>query len=119
MRKLLAGWLLGILALSLLGLGMAWLGLLPSHATAPPPAWEKAIAQMALERYVARHAPRVANPIAATTGLSIVLDHQERHPLSRHVRVGPAMGQQPSYLGRSYLEGRIVPEPAGHIAAGS
>ena len=66
MRKVATGWLLGILTLPILGLGMAWLGLLPSHATAPPPAWEKAIAQMALERYVARHAQRVANPVAAT-----------------------------------------------------
>jgi mono/diheme cytochrome c family protein len=66
MRKLIAGWLLGILTLPLLGLGMAWLGLLPSHANATPPLWERAIAQMALLGYVARHAPQVANPIAAT-----------------------------------------------------
>jgi mono/diheme cytochrome c family protein len=66
MRRLLVGWLLGVATLPVLALGAAWLGLLPSYANAPPPAWEKTIAQMALLKYVARHAPEIANPIAAT-----------------------------------------------------
>lgn len=66
MRRLLVGWLLGILTLPMLALGMARLGLLPARADGTPPAWEQAVAQMALHGYVARHAPRVVNPIAAT-----------------------------------------------------
>ncbi len=65
-RKLAAGWLLGVLTPLVLGLSMACLGLLPSRANAPQPAWAKAVAQMALHKYVERHAPRIANPIAAT-----------------------------------------------------
>ena len=65
-RKLAAGWLLGVLTPLVLGLSMAWLGLLPSRANAPQPAWAKAFAQMALHKYVERHAPQIANPIAAT-----------------------------------------------------
>jgi mono/diheme cytochrome c family protein len=66
LRKLAAGWLLGVLTPMLLGLCMAWLGLLPSRANAPQPTWAKAVAQMALHNYVERHAPRITNPIAAT-----------------------------------------------------
>lgn len=66
MRKYFAGWVLGVATLPAVALGMAWLGWLPMQAEAPPPAWEKAFAQMALNNYVARRAPKVANPIPAT-----------------------------------------------------
>ena len=66
MRRLLAGWVLGILTLPVIALAMAWCGLLPTYASAPPPAWEKAFSQMALNNYVARHAPHVSNPLPMT-----------------------------------------------------
>ena len=65
-RVVLAGWLLGVLTWPVLGLGIAWMGLLPSQVDGPPPAWEKTVAQMALHNSVERNAPRIANPIAAT-----------------------------------------------------
>jgi thiosulfate dehydrogenase len=66
MRRLLVGWLLGVVTLPVLALGASWLGLLPSYANAPEPAWEKAVAQMALQNYAARRAPHIPNPIAPT-----------------------------------------------------
>jgi hypothetical protein len=62
MRRLLLGWLLGLATLPVLALGAAWLGLLPSYANAPEPAWEKAVAQTALQNYAARRAPHIPNP---------------------------------------------------------
>lgn len=66
MRALIVGWLLGFLTPPVLGLGMAWLGLIPSRANAPQPEWTKSVAQMALHNYVARHAPRAVSPFAPT-----------------------------------------------------
>ena len=66
MRALMFGWLLGVLTPLALGLGMAWLGLLPSRANAPQPEWTKAVSQMALYNYVARQAPRAVSPFAST-----------------------------------------------------
>lgn len=63
---ILIGWLLGLATLPLVGLGAAWMGLLPMQVNGPKPAWEKTMAQMALHNYVARQAPRVTNPVAAT-----------------------------------------------------
>jgi mono/diheme cytochrome c family protein len=66
MRRWLSAWLLGVLTLPILGLGLAWLGMLPARASGPAPAWESALAQMALHNYVRRHAPQVTSPIAPT-----------------------------------------------------
>lgn len=79
LRKLATGWVLGVLTPIVLGLTMACLGLLPSRANAPQPAWAKAFTQMALHKYVERHAPRIVNPVAATednllAGLNVFKD---------------------------------------------
>ena len=39
---------------------------LPPFANTDPPQWEKTFARLALNGYVARHAPRLTNPISAT-----------------------------------------------------
>jgi mono/diheme cytochrome c family protein len=65
-RRFVQGFVLGILALPLGALVAAWLGYLPALAKAEPPRWEKAVAQMTLNSYVARHAPHLANPIPPT-----------------------------------------------------
>ena len=44
----------------------AWWGCLPAFANTDPPKWEKAFARLALNGYVARHAPRLTNPISAS-----------------------------------------------------
>ncbi|MBI3477112.1 MAG: cytochrome c [Acidobacteria bacterium] len=66
MRKLLTGWVLGVVTVPAVIFGTAWLGFLPTQAETAPPAWEKAFAQMALNNYVARHAPRTQNPLPLT-----------------------------------------------------
>ncbi len=66
MRGFFAGCLTGILVLPVFAVAVAWLGFWPTHANVSPPGWEKGFAQMALNAYVARHAPHVANPIPAT-----------------------------------------------------
>ena len=42
---------------------LAWLGVWSLDATATPPAWEQALARMAVGASVARHAPRTPNPL--------------------------------------------------------
>jgi mono/diheme cytochrome c family protein len=79
MRRFVQGFVLGIVALPLAALVAAWLGYLPALANAHPPRWEKAVAQMALNSYVARNAPHVANPLPPTdenllAGLKIFRD---------------------------------------------
>jgi len=79
MRSFVLGFVLGILALPLCALIAAWLGYLPALAKAEPPRWEKAVATMALNSYVARHAPHVMNPVQPTdenllAGLKIFRD---------------------------------------------
>jgi mono/diheme cytochrome c family protein len=60
------GWVLGVVTVPAVIFGTAWLGFLPTQAETPPPAWEKAFAQMTLNNYVARHAPSTPNPIPLT-----------------------------------------------------
>ncbi len=79
MRRLLLGFLVGLLLLPVAVFLGGWLGLLPSYANTDPPAWEAAFGQMALEAYVARHAPHVTNPLPATdanlkAGMDLFLD---------------------------------------------
>ena len=45
---------------------LAWLGAWSVDATAPPPAWERALARRAVSASVARRAPRISSPIQAT-----------------------------------------------------
>jgi mono/diheme cytochrome c family protein len=79
MGRFAQGFVAGILVLPLAALIMGWLGLLPTVAITRPARWEAAFAQMALNSYVARHAPRVVNPIAPTdanllAGLAVFRD---------------------------------------------
>ena len=66
MRKFILGFFLGVLTLPVGFLVAAWWGCLPAFANTDPPKWEKAFARLALNGYVARHAPRLTNPISAT-----------------------------------------------------
>ena len=66
MRNIILGVILTLLVLVVLGLGIAWLGFLPTAADATPPALETRIASGALDAAMERHAPRVNNPIPAT-----------------------------------------------------
>jgi hypothetical protein len=52
MRKFLLGFVVGILALPVVALGAAWLGMLPT----------KAFFHLALDAAAARHAPHLGNP---------------------------------------------------------
>ena len=58
MRKFLLGFVVGILALPVVALAGAWLGLLPTNANATPSRLEKAFAHLALDAAAARRAPR-------------------------------------------------------------
>jgi mono/diheme cytochrome c family protein len=66
MRNFAVGFVVGILSLPTAFLILAWLGFFPALANADPPAWERAFARIALNSYVSRHAPHLANPILAT-----------------------------------------------------
>jgi|SRR5580692_286674 mono/diheme cytochrome c family protein len=66
MRKFLLGFVVGILALPVVALGAAWLGMLPTNANATPSRLEKAFAHLALDAAAARHAPHLGNPIPPT-----------------------------------------------------
>lgn len=66
MRKLVLGFLVGILGLPTGVLLLARLGLFSALANAAPPVWEKTFAQMTLNAYVSRHAPHLINPVPAT-----------------------------------------------------
>jgi mono/diheme cytochrome c family protein len=62
MKKTLS-FLFGLLLLPLAGIGVAWLGFLPSRATSPPSSWETALGQKSLRASLARHAPDLKNPV--------------------------------------------------------
>jgi mono/diheme cytochrome c family protein len=66
MRNIILGVILTLLVLVVLGLGIAWLGFLPTSADATPPALEARFASGALDAAMERHAPRVNNPLPAT-----------------------------------------------------
>lgn len=66
MRNFILGIVVTILALLIIGVGVALLGFFPSPANATPPRWEKQIALAALDAAMERHAPRVNNPLPPT-----------------------------------------------------
>ena len=66
MRKLLLGFVVGILTLPVGAFAAAWMGWLPTNAKATPSTLEKAFAHLALDSAAARRAPHLANPIAPT-----------------------------------------------------
>jgi mono/diheme cytochrome c family protein len=61
--KPIAAFVLGLVALPILGLIAAVLGLLPSKATPSPPQWEAGIAMRALDASLEKRAKGVTNPI--------------------------------------------------------
>jgi mono/diheme cytochrome c family protein len=65
-HKLLVGFCGGLLTIPLWALLLAKLGLFSVQATDEPPAWEKTLARMAFDAYVARRAPPRSNPIGST-----------------------------------------------------
>ena len=66
MRNFASGLVLGLLVLPVVALAAGFFGLFSTQATIEPPRWEKALAQRAFKASVARHAPRLENPIAPT-----------------------------------------------------
>lgn len=66
MRKFLLGFASGLLALPLVVIIVARLGLLPINANTSPSNLEASFAHMALDASAARHAPHLSNPIAPT-----------------------------------------------------
>jgi mono/diheme cytochrome c family protein len=66
MRNFILGIVVTILALLIIGVGVALLGFFPSPANATPPRWEQQIALAALDAAMERHAPRVNNPLPPT-----------------------------------------------------
>ncbi|HTM35649.1 MAG TPA: cytochrome c [Terriglobales bacterium] len=66
MRGFIAGVIVTLLLLFGVGLVIADLGFLPTHADATPPAFEQKIASSALDASMERHAPRTKNPVPVT-----------------------------------------------------
>lgn len=66
MRSFVLGVVVAILGLVLTVLVTAKLGLWSVHATEEPPAWEIALARMALDASVARSAPQLRSPIGSS-----------------------------------------------------
>jgi mono/diheme cytochrome c family protein len=63
MRKFILGVIVTLLVLILGGLGLAALGLIPTHANVAPPRWEHRLANAAVDASMERHAPHVTNPL--------------------------------------------------------
>src|SRR5882724_6662887 len=63
MRRLALAVVAGMLVVPAGAWVLAWLGAWSVDATATPPAWEQALARMAVRASVARHAPRTSNPL--------------------------------------------------------
>jgi mono/diheme cytochrome c family protein len=63
--KLLAAFIIGLIALPLLVVAAGLLGFLPSKATSTPPGWESAVGMRALDASLERRAKGLKNPIAA------------------------------------------------------
>jgi thiosulfate dehydrogenase len=66
MRNFVLGIVAVILVLVLGGLGLAFLGLIPTRANVAPPQMERRLAMSALDISVDRHAPRLNNPVPPT-----------------------------------------------------
>jgi len=63
MRRLALAVVAGMLIVPAGAWVLAWLGAWSVDATSTPPAWEQALARMAVRASVARHAPRTPNPL--------------------------------------------------------
>jgi mono/diheme cytochrome c family protein len=79
MGKFICGVVLGVLISPILLTVVLLSGLAPVHATADPQHWETLIARKAFTESVARHAPKVQNPVVPTSsnlrsGLKIYRD---------------------------------------------
>ncbi len=66
MSRFALGIIVTILVLVVAGAGLALLGLMPTNANSEPPAWERQIANTALDASMERHAPRLNNPVPPT-----------------------------------------------------
>ena len=66
MRRLALAVVAGMLTLPAGAWLLAWLGVWSFDATATPPAWERALARMAVGASVARIAPRTPNPLRSS-----------------------------------------------------
>jgi mono/diheme cytochrome c family protein len=66
MGKIILGVVLTIVALLIVGAGLALLGFLPTRANKQPPDWERHLAMSAMDNSVERHAARVNNPVPPT-----------------------------------------------------
>ena len=66
MGKFLLGVIVTLVLLILIGLGFSTLGLIPTTANVEPPHWERHLAMSAVDASMARHAPRVTNPLTPT-----------------------------------------------------
>ena len=64
MKRVLAAFLLGIATVPLLLILSAWLGRLPVSATGQPPKWEEELAELALDKSLARSAKGLTAPLA-------------------------------------------------------
>ncbi len=67
--RLFAGILLGFLIIGLAATAVLWTGSFDVAATSPPGKLEEAMARFALNRAVARRAPKSANPVAASPAI--------------------------------------------------
>jgi thiosulfate dehydrogenase len=66
MRNFVLGIVAAIVVLVLGGLGMAFLGLMPTRANVEPPKMERHLAMSALDNSVDHHAPHLNNPVPPT-----------------------------------------------------
>jgi mono/diheme cytochrome c family protein len=66
MSRFVLGIVVTILILAVAGAGFALLGFMPTNADAEPPAWERQIANSALDASMERHAQRLNNPVPPT-----------------------------------------------------
>ena len=66
MGKFIAGIIFTLVVITVVGLGFAYFGWLPTNADAVPPQLERRIVMHALDASMERHAARVNNPLAAT-----------------------------------------------------
>ncbi len=66
MSKFILGVIITLVVLILGSLGIAMLGFIPTNANAPPPRWERRLANAAVDASMERHAPRLTNPVAPT-----------------------------------------------------
>jgi thiosulfate dehydrogenase len=66
MRRILIGFILGLLVLPVIAALVAFSGRFPFEATARPPRWERQLAGMALDPAIGKKAAGVVNPLSAT-----------------------------------------------------